>query len=145
MATVLARDVHGHLEGRPPFLVRWLCSTNHKDIGVLYMIFAIMAGVVGGVLSGLMRWELYEPGVQLFADGSWLAQLGFHGGHGFNVVVTAHALIMIFCTVMPAQMGADLRPDVLVQTFVLGNQRRVVLQVQSQALAVHVSARSRWV
>ena len=106
MATVLARDVHGHLEGRPPFLVRWLCSTNHKDIGVLYMIFAIMAGVVGGVLSGLMRWELYEPGVQLFADGSWLAQLGFHGGHGFNVVVTAHALIMIFFTVMPAQMGA---------------------------------------
>lgn len=91
----------------PGFLSRWFFSTNHKDIGVLYMIFAICAGVVGGLLSGLMRWELYEPGIQVFTDSSWLAQLGaFEGRHGFNVAVTAHALIMVFFTVMPAQMGA---------------------------------------
>ena len=106
MTATVAREAHGHLADRPPFLVRWFCSTNHKDIGVLYMLFAIMAGLIGGGLSGLMRWELYEPGIQVFGDGSWLSQLGFHGGHGFNVVVTAHALIMIFFTVMPAQMGA---------------------------------------
>ena len=91
---------------RPSFLVRWLFSTNHKDIGTLYLIFAIMAGLIGGALSGLMRWELYEPGIQVFAAGSWLSNLGFlQGKHGFNVTVTAHALIMIFFTIMPAQMG----------------------------------------
>src|SRR5690242_9966525 len=91
----------------PGFFARWFLSTNHKDIGRLYLIFAIFAGVIGGVLSGLMRWELYEPGVQLFAEGSWLSGLGaLQGKHGFNVTVTAHALIMIFFTIMPAQMGA---------------------------------------
>jgi len=88
------------------FWSRWFLSTNHKDIGTLYLIFAIVAGVIGGLLSGLMRWELYEPGLQVFAPGSWLSRLGaFEGGHGYNVVVTAHALIMIFFTIMPAQMG----------------------------------------
>ena len=105
--TAAAQASKAHTGGRPPFLVRWFCSTNHKDIGVLYMVFAIMAGLIGGALSGLMRWELYEPGIQLFREGSWLGQLGlFQGKHGFNVVITAHALIMIFFTVMPAQMGA---------------------------------------
>jgi len=90
----------------PGFWSRWFFSTNHKDIGTLYLIFAIVAGVIGGLLSGLMRWELYEPGLQVFAPGSWLSRLGaFEGGHGYNVVVTAHALIMIFFTIMPAQMG----------------------------------------
>ena len=89
------------------FYTRWFLSTNHKDIGRLYLIFAVFAGVIGGALSGLMRWELYEPGVQVFAEGSWLSSLGaLQGKHGFNVVVTAHALIMIFFTIMPAQMGA---------------------------------------
>jgi len=91
---------------RPGFWARWFFSTNHKDIGVLYLVFAIVAGLIGGALSGLMRWELYEPGIQVFSEGSWLGQLGlFHGKHGYNVVVTAHALIMIFFTIMPAQMG----------------------------------------
>jgi len=99
---------HGHddHDHKPGFFVRWLFSTNHKDIGTLYILFAIMAGLIGGALSGLIRWELAEPGIQVFTDTGLLAQLGlFHGHHGYDVVVTAHALIMIFFMVMPAMIG----------------------------------------
>jgi len=97
-------DEHDH---KPPFIQRWLFSTNHKDIGTLYILFAIMAGVVGGALSGLIRWELAYPGIQLFKPGTWLAQLGIieASPHGYNAVITAHGLIMIFFMVMPAMIG----------------------------------------
>ncbi len=97
-------EAHDH---KPPFLVRWLFSTNHKDIGTLYILFAIMAGIVGGALSGLIRWELAYPGIQLFKPGTWLAQLGIieASPHGYNAVITAHGLIMIFFMVMPAMIG----------------------------------------
>jgi len=97
-------DEHDH---KPPFIQRWLFSTNHKDIGTLYILFAIMAGIVGGALSGLIRWELAYPGIQLFKPGSWLAQLGIieASPHGYNAVITAHGLIMIFFMVMPAMIG----------------------------------------
>src|SRR3546814_12110718 len=48
----------------PGFFARWFMSTNHKDIGTLYLIFAIFAGIIGGVMSGMMRLELAEPGIQ---------------------------------------------------------------------------------
>jgi cytochrome c oxidase subunit 1 len=97
-------DDHSHT---PPFLVRWLFSTNHKDIGTLYILFAIMAGIVGALFSGLIRWELAEPGIQIFQPHSLLAQWGIIEGskQGYNAVVTAHALIMIFFMVMPAMIG----------------------------------------
>src|SRR3546814_9265388 len=56
-----AHDEHDH---KPGFFVRWFMSTNHKDIGTLYLMFAIVAGIVGGVMSGMMRLELAEPGIQ---------------------------------------------------------------------------------
>jgi cytochrome c oxidase subunit 1 len=85
---------HDHAHGAPGFFTRWFCSTNHKDIGTLYLIFAIFAALVGGGFSILMRMELQNPGLQYFAD-----------GQQWNVIVTAHGLIMIFFVVMPALIG----------------------------------------
>ena len=73
---------------------RYLYSTNHKDIGTMYLVFAVAAGVIGGLLSLGMRLELQEPGMQVFAS-----------AQTFNVFVTAHGLIMVFFMVMPALIG----------------------------------------
>ena len=102
-------DDHAH---KPlTFFQRWFLSTNHKDIGTLYLIFAIFAGIVGGTLSVFMRAELQEPGIQIF-HGLASMVYGFEGDaaidggkHMFNVFTTAHALIMIFFMVMPALIG----------------------------------------
>ncbi|MEO0672678.1 MAG: cytochrome c oxidase subunit I [Pseudomonadota bacterium] len=87
-------DSQAHSEEYPGFIRRWLFSTNHKDIGVLYFLFAMFAGVVGGLLSVAMRMELAEPGLQFFAS-----------GHTYNMFVTGHGLIMVFFMVMPAMIG----------------------------------------
>ena len=84
-----------HDHGVPTsFVKRWLFSTNHKDIGTLYLIFAIIAGIIGGLLSVIMRMELQAPGLQYFSD-----------PHLYNVMTTGHGLIMIFFMVMPALIG----------------------------------------
>ena len=103
-----ADHAHDHDHDTPGFFVRWFMSTNHKDIGTLYLIFAIVAGIVGGVLSGMMRLELAEPGVQYL--GGWAEMLGgagdeVAGKHFWNVMITAHGLIMVFFMVMPAMIG----------------------------------------
>ncbi|HMN36914.1 MAG TPA: cytochrome c oxidase subunit I [Hyphomicrobium sp.] len=86
-----AHDDHNHA---PSFFKRWFLSTNHKDIGTLYLLFAIVAGLIGGFLSVMMRLELQQPGMQYFADAGV-----------YNVFVTGHGLIMVFMMVMPAMMG----------------------------------------
>lgn len=79
---------------------RWLFSTNHKDIGTMYLVFAMMAGLIGGLFSIYMRLELQQPGVQFFLDDA-----GNPDGHLWNVIISSHGLIMIFFTVMPALIG----------------------------------------
>jgi cytochrome c oxidase subunit 1 len=85
---------------------RWVYSTNHKDIGTMYLIFAIFAGVIGGAMSGMIRLELAEPGLQVFNDSFKLfGMLEMGNSHNYNVMVTMHGLIMIFFMVMPAMIG----------------------------------------
>ena len=86
-------DDHAH-DHTPPFFTRWFLSTNHKDIGTMYLLFAIIAGLVGGALSVMMRLELQEPGLQYFSNPGM-----------YNVFVTGHGLIMVFFMVMPAMIG----------------------------------------
>ncbi|WP_423142951.1 cytochrome c oxidase subunit I [Parablastomonas sp. CN1-191] len=99
---------HDH-DHKPSFFARWFMSTNHKDIGTLYMIFAITAGVIGGAVSGIMRLELAHPGIQYLGHvASFLGEpdAGFDAQlHLWNVLITAHGLIMIFFMVMPAMIG----------------------------------------
>ena len=93
MATATTLHAEGHHE-LPHGWRRFVYSTNHKDIGTMYLVFALMGGIVGGVLSIGMRLELMYPGLQIFPT-----------SHEFNVFTTAHGLIMIFFMVMPAMIG----------------------------------------
>ena len=89
MATAVEAG-HDHPSG----IKRWLFSTNHKDIGTLYLIFALVGGLVGGFMSIAMRAELQEPGMQIFSN-----------AHAFNVFTTGHGLIMVFFMIMPSLFG----------------------------------------
>jgi len=92
-------DAHAHHDHKPGFFLRWFCSTNHKDIGTLYLLFAVVAGIIGALFSLIMRLELQDPGVQYLLAGSE------PDGQLWNVIITAHGLIMVFFVVMPALIG----------------------------------------
>src|SRR6204780_3490007 len=99
---------HEHEHHIPTGWRRYLYSTNHKDIGTLYLIFAIICGLIGALLSILIRAELMTPGIQVF---TWISALMTGDGSAdaaknmYNVFFSSHALIMIFFMVMPAMMG----------------------------------------
>jgi cytochrome c oxidase subunit 1 len=82
-------DHHGPDKG----FLRWVYTTNHKDIGTMYMLFALVALLVGGVMAFIIRAELFEPGLQL-VDPNF-----------FNQMTTMHGLIMVFGAIMPAFVG----------------------------------------
>ncbi|MGY8976057.1 MAG: cytochrome c oxidase subunit I [Alphaproteobacteria bacterium] len=85
-------DNHDHT---PTGFRRWAYSTNHKDIGSMYIIFAVIAGVIGGIMSMIMRTELAFPGDSILGGDYQM----------YNVLTTAHGLIMIFFMIMPAMIG----------------------------------------
>ena len=93
MAYSATAEHHDH--GHPTGWKRWVFSTNHKDIGTMYIIFAIVAGLTGLAMSLGMRSELAEPGLQVLGGDHEL----------YNTLVAMHGLIMIFAIVMPAMIG----------------------------------------
>ena len=108
-----ATTAHDDHEHNPTGWRRYVYSTNHKDIGTMYLWFAIFSGLVGGFMSIMMRWELMEPGIQIFHGlahmvygiGDTSADAIDAGKNMYNVFVTAHGLLMIFFMVMPAMIG----------------------------------------
>jgi cytochrome c oxidase subunit 1 len=91
MSTATAHDAHH--EHQPSGLLRWVFTTNHKDIGTLYLIFALVMLFIGGAMAMVIRAELYQPGLQ------------FVNPQFFNSMTTMHALIMVFGAIMPAFVG----------------------------------------
>ncbi len=92
--------IHAHEHEQPGFFTRWFCSTNHKDIGVLYIVTAFIIGLISVCFTMVMRLELMEPGVQYLtmADGS-------PNGHLWNVLITGHGITMMFFVIIPALFG----------------------------------------
>ncbi|HMR54118.1 MAG TPA: cytochrome c oxidase subunit I [Amaricoccus sp.] len=92
--------VHSH-DGhhKPGFFTRWFMSTNHKDIGILYLITAAILGLVSVSFTMYMRLELMEPGVQ------YMLLDGLPNGHLWNVLITGHGILMMFFVVIPALFG----------------------------------------
>ncbi len=93
MSTVATDDHHDDHQESPYSIKRWLFTTNHKDIGTLYLWFSFIMFLIGGVMALVIRSELFEPGLQ-FVDPQF-----------FNSMTTMHAIMMIFGVVMPAFTG----------------------------------------
>jgi cytochrome c oxidase subunit 1 len=92
MSTATTHDEH-HDHGAPSGLMRWVKTTNHKDIGTLYLWFAFIMFLVGGAMAMVIRAELFQPGMQV-VDPNF-----------FNTMTTMHGLIMVFGAIMPAMVG----------------------------------------
>ncbi|MEI4471204.1 cytochrome c oxidase subunit I [Frigidibacter sp. MR17.24] len=102
--------VHGHAEHDPRgFFTRWFMSTNHKDIGVLYLFTAGAVGLLSVLFTVYMRMELMHPGVQFMClEGARLfpsAEACTPNGHLWNVMITYHGVLMMFFVVIPALFG----------------------------------------
>ncbi|NDY94801.1 cytochrome c oxidase subunit I [Wenzhouxiangella limi] len=93
MSTATSTHQDDHHGDHPTGLARWLFSTNHKEIGTLYLIFSLIMFFVGGAMALVIRAELFAPGLQLVHP------------EFFNQMTTMHALVMIFGAVMPAFVG----------------------------------------
>ena len=103
--------IHGHEhEDNRGFFTRWFMSTNHKDIGILYLIVSALVGLISVTFTVYMRMELMEPGVQyMCAEGMRFTAAAVAdctpNGHLWNVLVTGHGILMMFFVVIPALFG----------------------------------------
>jgi cytochrome c oxidase subunit 1 len=103
--------VHGHEHDQRGFFTRWFMSTNHKDIGILYLFTGGLVGLISVIFTVYMRMELMHPGVQyMCAEGMRLLAAGAGDtctpdGHLWNVIITAHGILMMFFVVIPAMFG----------------------------------------
>src|SRR5205814_8641866 len=88
-----AHDDHGQDHGPPAGFTRWMYTTNHKDIGTMYLWFAGTMFLIGGMMALVIRAELFQPGLQ-FVDPVF-----------FNSLTTVHGLVMVFGAIMPAFVG----------------------------------------
>ncbi|MDX3772687.1 cytochrome c oxidase subunit I [Chromatiaceae bacterium AAb-1] len=91
--SAIITDEHEHHEHKPTGIKRWLYTTNHKDIGTMYLVFALIMFFIGGSMAMVIRAELFQPGMQ-FVEPQF-----------FNQMTTVHGLIMVFGAVMPAFTG----------------------------------------
>ena len=94
MAYGVAAGHAEHEEHHPTGWRRWVYSTNHKDIGTMYIVLSFVAATIGGLMSWMIRLELAQPGIQFISDFQF-----------YNVLVTAHGFLMVFFVVMPAMIG----------------------------------------
>jgi cytochrome c oxidase subunit I len=102
--------IHGHEHHKPGFFTRWFMSTNHKDIGILYLFAGGLVGLISVIFTVYMRMELMYPevqymcqeGLRLVADASTPCT---PNGHIWNVTITAHGILMMFFVVIPALFG----------------------------------------
>ncbi|WP_370252995.1 cytochrome c oxidase subunit I [Nioella sp.] len=103
--------ISGHDHEKPGFFTRWFMSTNHKDIGILYLFTAGFVGLLSVIFTVYMRMELMEPGVQFMCDEGARILSGFGAeectpnGHLWNVMITYHGVLMMFFVVLPALFG----------------------------------------
>jgi cytochrome c oxidase subunit I+III len=86
-------DKHEHSLPPKSTVRRWLVTTNHKDIGALYIVTALFFLVAGGILAMLLRMQLWSPGGTIL------------GGQGYNQTVTSHGLLMVFWFISPFALG----------------------------------------
>ncbi len=93
MSHEITQDDLAHDHKPKGFVKRWLLTTNHKDIGTMYLVFALVMFILGGSMAMIIRAELFQPGLQ------------FVEPFFFNQMTTMHALFMIFGAVMPAFVG----------------------------------------
>ena len=93
MSSVTTLPAEHHAEHYPGGMIRWLTTTNHKDIGTMYMTFSLIMFFIGGIMILAVRAELFQPGLQLMRP------------EFFNQLIGVHALVMIFAALMPAATG----------------------------------------
>ena len=103
--------IHGHEhEDQRGFFTRWFMSTNHKDIGILYLVVSALVGFIAVSFTVYMRMELMDPGVQYMCEegARFIANANATctpNGHLWNVLITGHGILMMFFVVIPALFG----------------------------------------